>query len=104
MDVRRHLYRLCCVIIRIRASRTLNPLYIEPFTQFYASPGILSELMHIFVATDLTPATARPDLGERIRVEVLDLQDAYARLHDGAIVDSKTIATLLLYQTKRTRP
>ena len=76
---------------------------IEPFTQFYASPGILTELMHIFVATDLTPAEAQPDPGERIRVEVLGLEDAYARLHDGAIVDSKTIATLLLYRTRRTR-
>src|SRR3990172_95514 len=38
----------------------------EELIQFYASPGILSERMHIYVARDLTPGEPRREANEEI--------------------------------------
>ena len=40
---------------------------LEKLHEFWVSPGILSERMHLFVARDLTPGAARLERGEQIR-------------------------------------
>ena len=39
---------------------------IKPLLEFYPSPGILSEKMHLVEAWDLTPSKGQPDADERI--------------------------------------
>jgi len=39
---------------------------LEPVLEFYPSPGVLSEKMHLIEAWDLTPSKAQPDADERI--------------------------------------
>lgn len=63
----------------------------------YASPGILTEKMHIFVATGLNAQQAEPDEGEQIELQPMGLEDCIEAIRTGQIVDSKTIATLLMY-------
>jgi ADP-ribose diphosphatase len=61
----------------------------------YAMPGMSDELMHIFVARDLTRGTAAPDPGEEIN-EVRAFAWAELRLMAGRgdIRDGKTLAGL----------
>jgi ADP-ribose pyrophosphatase len=73
----------------------------EELVQFYASPGILSERMHIYVARDLTPGEPRREANEEIENLVLSWDEALAMLDRGEIVDGKTIVALLAYERRR---
>jgi ADP-ribose pyrophosphatase len=73
----------------------------QKLTAAYASPGCLSELMHIFAAQDLTPGPARPEKDESLQPQVVAWDRALAWAMDGTIRDVKTIAGLLLWDRLR---
>jgi ADP-ribose pyrophosphatase len=68
---------------------------LEPLAAFYTTPGFTTELMRVFLATDLTPARAAPDEDERIEVTPVAWDEAVAMCLDGRIRDGKTIAGIL---------
>lgn len=72
---------------------------IELLTKFYASPGICTEMMYCYLATELTAVGQRLEPNEKIVVKVLPLVEAIQMIRDGRIIDGKTVATLLYYQT-----
>jgi ADP-ribose pyrophosphatase len=65
---------------------------------FYTAPGFTDELMHLYLATDLEPATAggrlRPDEDERLILEWRPWRDAVAAAESGEIRDAKSIVGL----------
>ena len=75
---------------------------LEAAGEFWMSPGILRERMHLFVARDLEPGPQALEPGERIRPHVVGWQEAVAMCLDGRIEDAKTIAGILLTQARRT--
>jgi ADP-ribose pyrophosphatase len=72
---------------------------LRPLTSFFASPGIITERMHAFLAADLTPVGQDLDENERITVHALPLRETMEMVRRGEISDGKTIATLLFYWT-----
>jgi ADP-ribose pyrophosphatase len=65
---------------------------------FYTAPGFTSELMHLYLATDLSPAhegRLGPDEDERLELEAVPLDDAVAMADRGEIADAKSIVGLL---------
>ena len=64
---------------------------------FYSAPGFCSEYLYAFLATGLREDHADGDEDEDITVVPLTLDETYARLDAGEIIDAKSIATLLLY-------
>jgi ADP-ribose pyrophosphatase len=65
---------------------------------FWTAPGFATELMHLYLATDLRPAdTDRlgPDEDERLVLDRLPWHEALAAATDGRIVDAKSIVGLL---------
>jgi ADP-ribose pyrophosphatase len=70
---------------------------LTPLLAFYSSPGVFTERMHSFLATDLAAGATAHEGGEQIRVAPLALADAIAAIRAGRIVDAKTIVTLLYY-------
>jgi ADP-ribose pyrophosphatase len=60
--------------------------------RFYTAPGFCDELMHLFLATDLSSASADGDEDEELEVSWMTLADAVAAIDDGRIMDAKTIA------------
>ena len=70
---------------------------IEPMVEFFSTPGICTEKMHTFLATDLTQVGQRLEQNERITVEVLEASEVRRMLLAGELVDAKTIAILGLY-------
>jgi ADP-ribose pyrophosphatase len=70
---------------------------VEPLVSFYSSPGICTELLHAFVATELTEGPHQREAGEQIRLVVLPWEQVLAAIAAGRIVDGKTIAALLYY-------
>jgi ADP-ribose pyrophosphatase len=73
----------------------------EKLAEFYASPGILSERMHVFLARDLTPGDPRREANEEIDNLVVTWDEALAMLDGGEIVDGKTIIAMLTYDRRR---
>ncbi len=67
---------------------------LHAVTSFYTSPGFCDEMLHLFVATDLSPGDARPDEDEIVQVALVArdrLDDMLAR---GEIRDGKTLLGL----------
>ena len=60
--------------------------------RFYTAPGFCTELMHLYLATGLTEATAQADADELLERSWLTLPDAIAAIDDGRIIDAKSIA------------
>jgi len=71
---------------------------LRPLTSFFTSPGILTERIHAFLATELTPGATAHEAGEQIRPAPLTLAEALQAIRDGRICDAKTILTLLYYE------
>ncbi|MGC9259453.1 MAG: NUDIX hydrolase [Phycisphaerae bacterium] len=74
---------------------------IQPFGWFYTSPGILTEKMYAFIATDLTPGPQALEENETITVEPLPTDTIRAMMESNEIIDGKTIAVLLKYLMRR---
>ena len=64
----------------------------------YASPGVLDEKLHLFVAEELTPGPARPEPGEQLQPVVVEFDEAIRMCLAGEIRDAKTITSLLLWE------
>lgn len=70
-------------------------------TEFFPSPGVMSERMYLFLAQDLTPGPIELQPGERIEPEVVAWPVARAWALDGTIQDAKTLVGLLLWEHLR---
>lgn len=67
-------------------------------TSFWTAPGFATELMHLYLATDLTPAhedRLGPDEDERLELERLPFAEAVAAAERGDIADAKSLVALL---------
>ena len=74
---------------------------LRKVAEFYPSPGILTELMHLFVATDLTPGPQKLDVGEKLTPVILTWNEAVGMAVSGKIRDAKTLVGLLLWDQLR---
>lgn len=67
-------------------------------TSFATSPGFADEIIHLFVAEELTAGTANPDDDEFLDVESLTLEQAKQYIAEGRICDSKTLMAVYLWE------
>lgn len=64
----------------------------------YASPGVLDEKLHLFVAEGLTPGEMRLEADEQLEPVTVRLADAIDLCLRGEVKDAKTITALLLWE------
>ena len=64
-------------------------------TAIYTTPGFCDELIHLFMATDLTTGKVSLDEDEFLDTQVMLLSEALEKIRDGEIVDAKSITTIL---------
>ena len=67
--------------------------------RFYTAPGFTSELMHLYLATDLTSAhgdALHPDEDERLELRAIPFTEALAMADAGELIDAKTLIGLFL--------
>ncbi|MGE5545060.1 MAG: NUDIX domain-containing protein [Bacillota bacterium] len=62
---------------------------------YYTTPGFSNEVLHLYLATGLTRGDNQPDEDEFLDVEMVSLQEAYAKMSRGEIKDGKTLIGLL---------
>jgi ADP-ribose pyrophosphatase len=63
---------------------------------FYLAPGYSTELMHVFLARELTDNPLAPDADEYLSVEKMPVSTALHLAESGQMQDAKTLAALLL--------
>ena len=64
----------------------------------YASPGVLDEKLHLFVAEGLTAGAMRPEVDEQLQPVTVRLDQAVVWCLDGTIKDAKTVTLLLRWE------
>ncbi len=74
---------------------------LELIGEFFLAPGYSSELMRVYIATGLTPASLPQDEDEDIRVERVPFDEAVRMAINGSIRDAKSVAGLLLAAQRR---
>ena len=67
-------------------------------TRFHTMPGICDEIIHLFLATGLTPGHTNLDPDEYIEVVTVPLDQALTMVRSGEIRDAKTIIGLAMAQ------
>lgn len=60
-----------------------------------SSPGVFNEVIHLYLAEDLTPVPIQHEVHEAIEVHWVFLADAAARAASGEINDAKTVIGLI---------
>lgn len=73
---------------------------LEKLTELYPSVGYTNEVLHIYLATELTPGACHPDENEVLEVMEMDLEEVYRMVMDGKIHDAKTIAAVMMARDK----
>lgn len=62
---------------------------------YVSSPGVFTEIVHLYLARELESVKMAHEVGELIEVHWIDLDEACARALDGSISDGKTALGLL---------
>lgn len=75
--------------------------HFEQLVTYYPSPGVLSEQMWVYVASQLTAGPPAREANEEIENLVVDWDEALAMVDRGEIEDSKTLVALLTFERRR---
>jgi ADP-ribose pyrophosphatase len=74
---------------------------IEKLSEFYVSPGFLTEKMFLFLATELTETKQALEVDEILTIERYSIPDALDLVQRGEIQDAKTIVAIMLVANSR---
>lgn len=69
-----------------------------PLGQIHSSPGVFDEIIHLYVAMELSEGEAEPEADEDIELVRLPCAEVLEMVADGRISDAKTIAALFRWQ------
>jgi ADP-ribose pyrophosphatase len=76
---------------------------LDLLTSIYTAPGFADEVIHIYLASGLTPGRQHLDHDEVLEVVETPLEKALEMIREGTIRDSKTIIGLQTVYLRRTR-
>ncbi len=71
---------------------------IEKLTEFFISPGFVTEKMHVFLATDLTDVGQKLEADEILTVERHSFSELLEMIRTGEIEDAKTIIGIMMVE------
>jgi ADP-ribose pyrophosphatase len=66
----------------------------QPLGRYLSSPGVFREVVHLYLAEELTPCGARPEHDELFEVTWVPLAEAVERALRGEIEDGKSVVAL----------
>ena len=69
---------------------------VEKLTEFYVSPGFLTEKMFVYLATELTETQQNLEVDELLTIERYSFPALFEMIRNGEIEDAKSIAGLIL--------
>ncbi len=84
----------------VREETGMAAAQLEKLGEFYLAAGYCNEFMTIYLARGLYPAPLQQDADEFLNLVKLPIREAYRMAQRGEILDSKTLASLLLAAEK----
>lgn len=74
------------------------PNHLEKLSSFYSTPGFCNELLHLYLAKDLSLSPIKAEESEKISLIEMSLAQALEKIDQNFIVDAKTICGIYRYQ------
>jgi len=68
----------------------------ETLGKVIVSPGFCDEIIHLYLARDLTAVPAQPEEDELLEVHWIPFEQALEQVYDGTLLDAKTMLGLTL--------
>lgn len=68
--------------------------------RFFSSPGVFTEVIHVFLARGLAPCEASPEQHEVFETRWVPLAEALSQATDGRLQDAKSIIGLVWAQAR----
>lgn len=85
-----------CVLRELEEETGYVAKNIRKLSSIYTTPGFTDEVIHLYIAEELTLAKQCPDEDEFLDVEVYTKEEIRAMIEDGTINDAKSMLALLL--------
>jgi len=82
---------LVCAQRELAEETGLRAARWEKILSYYSSPGFSNEILHIYMARELTDGEAKPDKDEFLKITKIPLEEAYKSIFEGKILDGKSI-------------
>ena len=73
---------------------------LHKLTWIWTTPGFTDEVIHLFLASDLTPGVAAREADEVLDLHILRWSDVRTMIRDGVLVDAKTLVALLYVEAE----
>jgi ADP-ribose pyrophosphatase len=89
-----------CAQRELAEEATVQARQWDSLGQFFSSPGVLTEVIHVFLARGLSPSEATPEEHEVFETRWVPLAEAVALAADGSLQDAKTIISLIWAQNR----
>ena len=83
-----------CAVRELAEEAGVQAGRLEKLGEFFSSPGVLTEVIHVYLARDLQPVESRPEEHEVFEVRWIPLEEAVAMAAAGRIRDGKTVIGL----------
>ena len=64
--------------------------------KIFASPGFCDEIIHLYLARDLTVVASQPEEDELFEIHWIPFDQALEQVYDGTLIDAKTMLGLTL--------
>lgn len=85
-----------CARRELEEETGFRPGSLEYLTGIWTTPGFTDELIHLFLARDLTPGSVATDADEFLATVRMRLSEALERIQRGEITDAKSICALFI--------
>ena len=85
-----------CALREVREETGMSAGILEKVGEFYLVPGYSTEIMHLYLASDLQIDPLPGDDDEFITVEAIPLDDLPELISQGVLQDAKSLAALFL--------
>lgn len=85
-----------CVLRELEEETGYIAKRIRKLSSMYTTPGFTDEVIHLYIADQLTLAKQCPDEDEFLDVEVYTKEEVKAMIEDGTMNDGKSMLALLL--------
>ena len=86
---------MVCAVRELSEETGLTAENFVDFGGVYASPGISTEVIHLYLATGLRPGKSHPDDGEFLNVEKVPLEKLAEMAMNNELKDAKTVIAVL---------
>ncbi len=71
--------------------------------QFFSSPGVLTEIIHVYMARDLVPCESQPGEHEVLEARWVPMDEAFRLVGEARLQDAKTLIGLAWAQARLAR-